>query len=186
MSSAIAFAVQTALNTFAPFAPLAPLENKIVELHLQELALKLAFSAVGEKWQVTESVSPPDASISGPILTLINALNSGSIIGLYIRGDAALIQAFQNALMGVDLTQLLRELPHQIPQQFALKTDEIRRWIAETGLNLQATASEYLQHEQFLLPSRQQFNDFADQVSQLNAKLDALDYRMSQLRSLQT
>ncbi len=188
MSAAIAYAVQIALNTLLPLAPLAPLEGKRVELELQELKLKLAFSAENGEWRVTESVEPPDATISGPILVLMRALNTGSILGVTIRGDAALIQALQTALIGIDLNQLMQQLPRQLPQQvaqqFAEKTDDLRRWMTETGLNLQATAAEYLQQEQFLLPARAQFDAFAGQISAVAEQIEEIQRRVAAIADM--
>lgn len=171
---------------------LAPLEGKVIAIHLRGLQLTCYMTVVDGRLAVTPTLDgEPDTTLAGTPLALLKAglvkpRDGAAFSGdLEIRGDVETGRRFQAFFQGVDI-DWEEHLSHLIGDVAAHQAGNLGRGLAQwgktTGENLQQDVGEYLQEEGRHLPHPGEVESFLSAVDRLRNDADRLELRIQRLR----
>ena len=184
-------ALEIALNHLLALDPptldrLAALDGRVIAVELPALGLALAVTPRRHGVQLLTPLrgQPVDAHIRGRLADLLQAQADGSTRGLDIDGDKQLASAFAAALREarIDWPQLLAFLPGDVVAERAAQA------LAAAGQAVRGSArsalqggAEFLQYEQPVLVSANEWDSFRGELRELNAAVGVLERRLALL-----
>jgi ubiquinone biosynthesis protein UbiJ len=183
-------ALEIALNHLLALDPptldrLAALDGRVIAVELPALGLALA---VAPRRHGVQLLYPPpvqaDAHIRGRLADLLQAQADGSTRGLDIDGDKQLASAFAAALREarIDWPQLLAFLPGDVVADRAAQALAAAGQAVRDGARSAVQGgAEFLQYEQPVLVSANEWDSFRGELRELNAAVGVLERRLALL-----
>jgi ubiquinone biosynthesis protein UbiJ len=189
-------AIENLLNRNLPRSPRAEalcgsLRGKSVRIEARGLGWIVDVEALANSVKLTKGARdvPPDASISGSLLSLAalagpspeEIIRRGDVT---IAGDAEVAQKFRELAMLLkpdveeELSRLIGDTPAHQALKLARAAQRFGRRAFDTGLR---NTAEYFAHESRDLVSRPEAEDFYRGVEALRSDLDRLEARTRQL-----
>ncbi|RFF29728.1 ubiquinone biosynthesis accessory factor UbiJ [Wenzhouxiangella sediminis] len=164
---------------------LRPLHDKLVRLELKGLGIDLFFQGRDDALSVTaEHEATPDTTISGtPLALLAMAVPDwrapGS--GVRIEGDAGTGQAFEKLLKQLDPdweAVFVERFGPVVGHQLWRTLSEARAGARHVGRTAAEQTARFLREESGLLVSREEIDEFVNEVDELREAADRLEARL--------
>jgi ubiquinone biosynthesis accessory factor UbiJ len=171
----------------ATMTRLAPLEGRVVAIHMTSPAVTLHMRVVKHGFQVMGNYhGEADTTISGSLLALMRMLQgrSGEAVlrqEVKIDGDIELGTRLQSILqqLAIDWEEQLSRLTGDVvAHQIGRGVREIQEWSARTWRHLGSDSADWLREEQGFLPQRWEVEEFLHEVDQLRDDVARLTQRV--------
>ncbi len=188
--------LETAVNAFLDQSPMVREKlNRLAGKRLgikvlpQDWYLQLLFSD-GEILLLTEPGNADDALIQGKMADLLQLLYQPRKVlfgqGIALEGDAAMVQRIQKALGDAELdweAWLGDQLGDLSAGVLISSSHKLSQWIQSSNTDLRLSMKDYLQDEIRILPSRIEFEYWADEIGRLENRIEILSRRLQSLNS---
>lgn len=184
-------ALEIALNHLLALDPptldrLAALDGRVIAVELPALGLALAVTPRRHGVQLLTTLpgQPVDAHIRGRLADLLQAQADGSTRGLDIDGDKQLASAFAAALREarIDWPQLLAFLPGDVVAERAAQAlAAAGQTVRDGARSALQSGAEFLQYEQPVLVSANEWDSFRSELRELHAAVGVLERRLALL-----
>jgi len=166
------------------------LNNKCLTLNLAELNFPLSFIVYQQQILVNSLAENSDCTITTSLKTLKDLQKNQQLTELIkqdkldINGDIKLAQQFANIAQNLSI-DWQSELAKHMGDIATYKLGRVAKTLANKfdffKNQVQADSSEYIVHEQKLVVTKHQLNDFYQQVTQVSVKTDTLMQRLDAL-----
>jgi len=169
---------------------LTSIDNKRLTVILDELTFPLSFTVYQQQILVTSLAEQSDCSVITSLKTLKALKKDQQLTELIkqdkldINGDIKIAQQFSNIAQTLEI-DWQSELAKYIGDFATYKLGRIAQSLTKKFTFLkeqvQADSSEYIVHEQKLVVTKNQLDNFYQQVEQINNQTDALMQRLNAL-----
>jgi ubiquinone biosynthesis accessory factor UbiJ len=173
---------------------LAPLNQKTIQIQIEDFQLSYYFSFNNEILSVSE-INPikeqqPSAAIKGKLSAFLAAANSqhsaDSIFKgeLHFSGEVSAAKKFQEFAQSLDIDwqePLAQVLGDPIAHILTKGLQSLTSWVGQTHQSTRQDISEYLQEEIKITPPKAEQQIFFSQVDQIRSKADRLAARVKKL-----
>lgn len=169
---------------------LSALNNKCLTIILAELNFPLSFIIYQQKILVNSLTDNSDCTITTSLKTLKDLQKNQQLTELIkqdkldINGDIKLAQQFANIAQNLTI-DWQSELAKHIGDIATYKLGRVAKTLVDKVIffknQVQADSSEYIVHEQKLMITQNQMDNFCQQVEQINSQTDTLMLRLNAL-----
>jgi ubiquinone biosynthesis protein UbiJ len=171
---------------------LASIENKKISIHLREFEKSVMFHVDHLRLQACQTDAvPADVTIDVSLKVLpdfflgvdqTQLMKSG---GIEINGDAHIASVLQNTFRAIEIDWeeiLSNYVGDTVAHQVGVGVRKITEIFAEKKATVQLDVRDYLQDNLQVVPTREEIDEFINEVDKVRAHLDRLEARVNRLK----
>lgn len=195
LKSTFCYGVEKAVNLVLAKDPqsqsrLVALEDKSISIEISDFSLTMYWIFEQQHIRVvTDWRNDVDASIKGPLEAIAKLGLSKAKVAkdLTISGDLHVVEAFKELFAKLDIdwqADLAVITGDAAAYKIGQTLKQAGQFFKQAGKSFANNSKEYIEHEAELLPSRFQFEDFSQDVRELNRDMDRIAAKINRLQQM--